>query len=157
MKGWLFATAVTLAVFAATVDFWSARGADSEGEIVSEYSGANQGHAVLEEAQKRSKGKTVFLMFYHPDCDHCVRLTAFFREAKPKTKLNFTVLRVNARAFPEPSRVFQQTVSVPETFVVQEGRIRGRWLGAQKTVDDLVKLLDRIERGELDRQPGTPR
>jgi thioredoxin-like negative regulator of GroEL len=135
--------AFTLAFEPRTV--WSQGTAD----IVSEYSGADQGHAVLEEAQKRSKGKTAFLMFYSPDCDHCVRLTDLFRTAKAKTKLDFAVLRVNARTYREASRVFQQTVSVPETFVVQEGRINGRWLGAQKTVEDLVTLLDRIERGDL--------
>jgi thioredoxin-like negative regulator of GroEL len=139
--------ATAAAALAVTVAQQDARASE---EIVSEYSGADQGHAVLEEGQKRSKGTTVFLMFYSPDCDHCVRLTALFREARPKTKLNFTVLRVNARTYREASRVFQQTDSVPETFVVQEGRIKGRWVGAQKTVDDLVQLLDRVNSGALD-------
>jgi thioredoxin-like negative regulator of GroEL len=145
----LFATAVIVAVLALTFEPRIVA-SQTEAEIVSEYSGADQGHAVLEEAQKRSKGKTAFLMFYSPDCDHCVRLTDLFRTAKPKTKLEFAVLRVNARTYREASRVFQQTVSVPETFVVQEGRIKGRWLGAQKTVEDLVQLLDRINSGALD-------
>jgi thioredoxin-like negative regulator of GroEL len=155
MTRWLVATAAVVALFALALKP-NIAASQGEAELVADYSGANQGHAVLEEAQKRSRGKTVFLMFFHPNCEHCVNLTSFFREAKPKTKLNYTVLRVNVQSYPEPSRVFQQRDAIPETFIVREGLIKGRWVGAQKSVDDLVKLLDRIDSGAYD-APNKPK
>jgi hypothetical protein len=124
-----------------------AQPAPSGNLVVSDYKDADDASGVLEEMWRRSEGRILFVLFHHPACEDCRGTVEHFTAAKPKSPVDYQLLRVNIEDYRKAWRVYaQQGARVPLIYFMPDKPPYRALVRAPASVEEVLKVVEAIRK-----------